>query len=225
MFIRRVFLSLNIILLASCGGGSNSTDNPTNPPPPVPEYEYLVPEQVAGSWSTAHVSTVNINQTRIETLFNQVVSGNYPLLHSILIIRNSTLVVEEYFSGKPKSQTDVSISLPTIQFDKDTLHYQASATKSFVSAMVGIAKEQGLISGVEQLINTIFTDHLDLFEGTKNDITIANLLTMQSGIQWQEGSTATMAQDRSNWVEFVLGKPMVSTPGESFLYNSGLSVL
>ena len=62
------------------------------------------------------------------------------LVHGILIARHSKLVFEEYFDGR---------SHPTwgennVSFDMNTMHVMSSVTKSFTSALLGIAIKNGL---------------------------------------------------------------------------------
>ncbi len=113
-------------------------------------------------------------------------------------------------------------------YDADTLHELQSATKTYSAVLVGIAMDQGLIEGVDQPIADLLPAHADLLEGDKADITLEHLLTMTSGLAWQDfglGNSFDRIAAADDSVAFVLGEPLESTPGEVFHYNTGSSHL
>src|SRR3546814_17890134 len=65
-------------------------------------------------------------------MVRKIISGEYPDQHSVLIAKCGRLVVEEYF----------------YEYDAAMPHQLRSATKSFCSALVGIAIDRGLIERV-----------------------------------------------------------------------------
>ncbi|MEZ5492436.1 MAG: serine hydrolase [Gammaproteobacteria bacterium] len=133
-------------------------------------------------------------------------AGQLPRLHSLLIYYQDELVVEEYFNGRDRFQPA----------------NMKSASKSVISALVGIAIEQGLIEDIRQPIAEFFPEYAtDLSDIAKQAITIEDLLTMQSGLE----STSNRNYGRwvlsDNWVEFILQQPLVSKPGEEMIYSTG----
>lgn len=134
-------------------------------------------------------------------------------IHSVLVIRNGYLVTEAYMAP----------------YDETTLHELRSCTKSFISALMGIAIEQGMIEGVDQLMLDYFPGRtIANLDETKQGITLDNLLTMSAGFDWSgdimEPIMNEMAQS-PDWLQFVLDRPIVTEPGIEFLYNSGGSNL
>ncbi len=130
-------------------------------------------------------------------------------LHSLLVIRHGYLVQENYFSS----------------YKQDTLHTQYSVSKSFISTLVGIAIDQGLIAGVDENVLGYFPGQtFDNPEARKETMTLEHLLSMTSGLGWVEGDPAYRAMYVSqDWAAYVLDLPMVATPGEVFNYCSGCS--
>jgi CubicO group peptidase (beta-lactamase class C family) len=129
--------------------------------------------------------------------------------HSLLIIRNGYLVSETYFGV----------------YQQDTRHELYSCTKSFVSTLIGIAIDKGYIDRTDRRIVDFFPEHTfaDLDE-QKEGMTLEDLLTMRSGLDWQEGDPVYGAMYRSpDWVQFVLDMPMAQPPGSGFNYCSGCS--
>ena len=92
-----------------------------------------------------------------------------------LIVRSGKLVYERYFGG----------------FRRDRKHFLYSVTKSVTSALVGIAIEQGLIGGVGDQAISYFPEYVDAtWDPRKDAITLEHLLTMSSGLQYDEWSYA-----------------------------------
>ncbi|MHA1970993.1 MAG: serine hydrolase domain-containing protein, partial [Candidatus Thorarchaeota archaeon] len=57
-------------------------------------------------------------------------------------------------------------------------------------------------------------------DSRKESITLEHIITMTSGIEWFGDSTSIMKQ-QSDWVQYILDRPMVHAPGEVWNYNSG----
>ncbi len=74
---------------------------------------------------------------------------NYQLIknvHSILIVKDGFLVFEKYFEGHKWDYSSPNHLGSLTAFDKNTIHNQASVTKSFASTLIGIAIDKGYIS-------------------------------------------------------------------------------
>ena len=92
-------------------------------------------------------------------------------LHSLLILRNGYLVTEAYWA-------------PYGPGDKHTVE---SITKSVVGSLVGIAIDQGKISGVDQKMVDFFPDRpMKNLDEQKEAITLQNLLSMTPGLNCQD---------------------------------------
>jgi CubicO group peptidase (beta-lactamase class C family) len=115
-------------------------------------------------------------------------------------------------------------------------HQVWSVTKSFTSALVGIAVDQGLIGSLDDPIETYIDELRDAdYAGT----TIRDLLRMESGIFWDEGTPVLVENTQvRQWVEmavdlytdgqagmtrneFLASLERVDPPGTVFRYNSG----
>jgi CubicO group peptidase (beta-lactamase class C family) len=136
-------------------------------------------------------------------------------IHSVLVIRNGYIVTEAYF----------------YPFQPDFKHRIYSCTKSFTSALVGIAIEKGYIDGVDHPVLDYFSERtIANIDQRKKTITLEHLLTMTPGMEWQSSwrgdRDSTLQMFRSeDWVQFALDRPMVEEPGAKFTYNSGGSHL
>ena len=130
-------------------------------------------------------------------------------LHSMLVIRHGRLVSETYFGS----------------YTQKHKHELYSCTKSFIATLVGIALEQGKISGIEEKAVNFFPDKsFENSDERKQAMTLENLLTMTSGLTWEDGDPAFRAlYTSSDWVKHVMDLPMSEAPGEIFNYCSGCS--
>ena len=83
-------------------------------------------------------------QSEFDALFSELESRDYPAT-SVLLVKNGTLVYEKYYDD----------------FSYNTVFNTYSVTKSFTSALVGIAIDKGLIDSVDDPISVSYT-HLTL---------------------------------------------------------------
>ena len=129
-------------------------------------------------------------------------------INAIVTTKNG-VIIDEYYKD---------------EYDETSVFRLASCSKSFTGALIGIAIEQGYISGVEAKLS----EFLPKIGNGKQEITIKHLLTNTSGIEWYEWSGGTSFREftrSENWVEYVLEKPMVAQPGTYFSYTTGGSHL
>ena len=106
-------------------------------------------------------------------------------------------------------------------------------TKSFTSALIGIAIDQGLIGGVEARVMDFFPRYAQLADERKAKLTLAHLLTMQAGLEWNEGQLS-YADSRNDLIRlfsvsdpigYILAKPAINEPGSTFLYGGNCTNL
>ncbi len=159
-------------------------------------------------WRTALPQTQGMDPEKLQRMFAAIEEQNLNV-RSLVIVRNGYIVAESY---QPP-------------FNEDTRHELYSCTKSFVSALVGIAIAEGHLEGVDKSMLEYFPDYdFTNTDTRKSTMTIEHLLSMTSGLDWPEGDPIYqklwISQD---WVQFVLDRPMVTEPGSQFNYNSGCS--
>jgi CubicO group peptidase (beta-lactamase class C family) len=147
-------------------------------------------------------------------MFDQIETWNYDI-HSVTVIRNGYKVV------------DATI----YPFQKGSKHNILSCTKSIVSALIGIAIEQGYIESVEQPVLSFFSTRTTAnLDADKEAMTLEHLLMMAPGLEcrdsylynWQ-GADEMMQTD--DWVQYMLDLPMAEPPGTRFEYCNGASFL
>ena len=122
-----------------------------------------------------------------------------------LVIQKDSVLYEEYRDGW-KTEKLVNVF---------------SVTKSIVGLLVGIAFDEGAIESLDDPISKYLPE---FSEGTK--ITVRNLLTMSSGLNWDESysspfSTTAQAYYGDNIRELIMGLKLVEEPGKKYSYKSG----
>jgi CubicO group peptidase (beta-lactamase class C family) len=190
-------------------------------------YQYTVPEKTNDGWETSSLSDVNLDTNLIKELFERIGDGGYKNIHSVLLVKRGKLVAEEYFSGKNSAGQFQ-------MFTRDTLNEMKSATKSVNSILVGIAIDQHLIRGVDEKISSFFPEYSDIFTNKQKDaIRLKDLLSMTAGLSWDEWTypytdprnDAAMMASKADFFRYVLERPVATTPGKKFVYNSGISLM
>ncbi len=136
-------------------------------------------------------------------------AAELPRLHSLLVSRDGKLVLEYYGRGvRPNRPANIK-----------------SASKSVISALVGIAIDRGLIESVREPIVTYFPELRRDPDPRKQAITVEDLLTMRSGLESTSGENyGTWVRSR-NWVSYALGRPLIADPGTGMQYSTGTSHL
>lgn len=167
-------------------------------------------------WPRSTPDQQGLDSERLSRLVETIREGKeFPDLHSLLIVRNGHLVVEEYFG----------------RYSADKMHTLQSVSKSFTSALIGIAIERGEILGVDEKVLDFFTDMrvIENMDQRKASMRLRDLLTMRSGTDYREGYTGsphnTLNSLDSGWDQFYLNRPMIRDPGSYFQYDSGGVIL
>ena len=195
------------------------------------------------SWPVSSPETEGIDPAAIQAIHADMEAGKYGLIDHFLLIRNGRIVADyRYERDYASIAADYDTTNHQYNYDhpdwhpyyRDTeLHTMQSVTKSVTSAALGIAIDEGMLQDVA-------TPAMAMFEGYEQDFTdprreavkLEDLLTMRSGIDWNEmisyadsTNSCILMEASDEWIQFVLDQPMREDPGTIFDYNSGASVL
>lgn len=191
-------------------------------------YVYQAPALVGDGWETASLQDVGLDPGPITSLMEELLNRNDHLYHGLLIVKDGKLILEEYFDG---FDMDIFEGLNQVykEFDRETLHFQASVTKSVTSILVGIAMDNGFLPGVDTSVLSLYPEYADLIDGQRDLMTIHHMLAMCSGLDWDEStyphddplSHHYQMLSSDDPVRFVLSLPIIAEAGTSFHYNSG----
>ncbi len=183
---------------------------PTETSPPGATVPTLLTPTIDTSWDWP--VTTPEEQGMDSALLSQLLDAvpeQAPALHSLLIIRNGAIVKEKYFFSHTAA----------------TPHVVYSITKSVVSALVGIAIQQGSIQSVDQRVLDFFPGrNFGNMNSRKAAMTLKDVLTMTSGLKWVDADPYwRQIRSSPDWLAYMMSQPLVSTPGEQFNYCSGCS--
>jgi len=173
-------------------------------------YTYSQPKEVGDGWKTNHLKFQGLDSTLINKFFTQI-NGAEHKLHSVLLVRNNELILEEYFS-------DYHINKP---------HDLRSTSKSIRSILLGIAIDKGFIDNIDDPISKYLKNPIPKkrLDPRKSDITIKHLITMSSGLDCNDWDKRSKGQEdkvykKKDWLQYTLDLPMLHTPGEVSNYCS-----
>ena len=210
--MRTVWFILTLALLVvSCDNMLLGDDEPI-----VPLEENLQPPPVLNDgWDASDLASQNIDAARVQRMI-EFIQNNPNNIHSVIIVRNNKLVSESYFTG----------------WHRERLHALRSVSKTFVSTVTGIAIEKGYYS-VDSAVAGFLPEYAGSMGDGKQQIQIKHLLTMTSGIDWDEKTYPSddprndeTSFDRSDQrLQYLFEKKMAFRPGEHFEYNSALPVV
>jgi CubicO group peptidase (beta-lactamase class C family) len=214
----RIFIFLIFILVVSQSGCKKEDNYPD-------VYKYEIPDQLDDGWITESLSDAGIDGKVLVDLMNKIYATSGHNIHSILLIKDNKLVFEEYFSGE---KFKLGKYTGEYGFGRNDLHTLCSATKSFASALLGIAIDKGYIKSIDEKVFDFFPEDSDLIPLSpgKENLTIRHLLTMTSGLQWDDESTSYYDPVNDMYklftsndpMRFILSKELVNTPGTVFRY-------
>jgi len=175
---------------------------------------YTPPPCLNDGLKVAPAESVGIHKNSLESLTKCIVNGDFGHVRALTLIKNGHLIYEGYFHGARRN-------------DRYTIY---SVSKTFTSALIGIAIDKGLIKSVDQAVLPFFPEYENLIhDPTKKDIRIHHLLSLSSGFDWDEGTYSyedrrnihVQMEMTSDWIQFILQRPMRDKPGDRWLYNTG----
>jgi CubicO group peptidase (beta-lactamase class C family) len=128
---------------------------------------------------------------------------------AFVVVHDDRLVLERYFGGATRESLQTSFS----------------AAKSFVSTLVGIAIDEGLVGSVDDPV-TQYVPELAARDPRFRQITLRHLLTMSSGIRYQEGGFPSLGDDTYTYYgvdlrDIALNRTRIAVPpGAAWQYNN-----
>ena len=207
-------------------------------------------------WARSTPQAQGLDAAPLDSLHRRIGSGAFGNIDRLVVVRNGYLVMSERY---PRDYRDVSRGRRSpIGCGSDActdssqlhpfnylhpsfhpwwqgrdVHTLQSVTKSVSATLVGIAITRGEIAGTGVPLLSL----LGGYDVSRTDprlarASLADLLTMRSGIEWHEQdrpldstNTTLQLEGSRDWVRFTLAQPMDADPGVKWAYNSGGSHL
>ena len=146
---------------------------------------------------------VRLNAAMLSDVYAR--AAELPRLRSLLVSQHGQLVRERYFNGARRSgRTNIK-----------------SASKSIISALVGIAVRDGKLE-LTQRVGAFFPQYVGPPADPRvRDVTVEHLLTMRAGLQSTSFEHYGRWVTSGNWVRHVLTRPFEAPPGGPMIYSTG----
>jgi len=225
--LSRFLLASLALAMQACGGGGS--DSSAQPPPLPPVTEISIPFATGDGWEPASLAEVGLAEQPLVDALNQIRRGTYNEIHGLVIIKDGKLVLEDYGRGRMYDGSPDDMFTPVVDFNRETLHIVHSVSKSFMSTLVGMAIRDGFLNSENDSVLSWFPDHLSAAGPEKEGILLKHLMTMTSGLQWNEwdvpamdfeNNDAMLYQQATDPSAYFFGKDLVHEPGSVFYYNT-----
>jgi CubicO group peptidase (beta-lactamase class C family) len=133
-------------------------------------------------------------------------AASLPQLHGLIIARAGRVAFAEAFRGPPVNRA-VNVK---------------SVSKTIVASLAGAALDRGVLAGVDQPLTAVIGDLVPPDADPRvHRITVADLLTMQAGLERTSGPNYGRWVSSRSWVGFALSRPFAAEPGAGMLYSTG----
>lgn len=153
--------------------------------------------------------TKGLDPVRMQAVVSQ--AAQLPRLRSLLVLRDGETLAAHRFNGGPPLDRPVNIK---------------SASKSVLSALVGVAIARGVLSGADQSVLSVLQADAPADPDPRlRRLTVGQLLSMQAGLERTSGPNYGRWVSSPNWVRYALSRPFVDEPGGAMLYSTGSSHL
>jgi beta-lactamase family protein len=209
----------------------------------------------AASWTTATPESQGLSSATMAALDKDIQDGAYGNVDRVFVVRRGHAVFDRRYTrdyktisrgqigplGCGEGCTDATRMHEFNYFHPNwhpyyrgrDVHTLQSVTKSVAATVIGIALGRGEIAGLDRPFLQYFIDRdLSKVDARLHRATLADLLTMRSGIEWHEQdrplnetNTTIQLEGSRDWIGFTLGQPMDADPGTKWAYNSGGSQL
>ncbi len=157
-------------------------------------------------WPTSTLSAQGIDPAVVAPGLERLADS--PRRLSLILIRNGHIVHEQYFNGSHAA-------------DSNNI---ASVSKSILSALVGLAFDQGYFLNVDDRVAGYLPDYFEDSDDPRLlDLRLRHLLTMTHGLAWQENESERSLNRSQDWVADILSLPISNAPGSLFHYSTGVS--
>ncbi len=195
-------VTLSAAALLACSSDKvcvNPTAGPTASPAPIANPVYP-----GADWDTSSPEAEGMDAAPLDAIDPYCVDHG---CRAVVVIRHGKIVWEKYWDGWNAGSTDNSWSM----------------AKSVVSALVGIAIDEGKITGLDQPA----ADFIPEWKGSPREaITVGHLLSMTSGLKWgmvyfpTTGDSANMMASQDQ-LAYALSRDIYRQPGIDWYYSDG----
>lgn len=204
-------------------------------------------------WTNASPASVGLDEKVLLKLDKDIASGNYSqMIDSFAVFRCGKRVFEHTYAhdyakiyGKEAGERGPLNARLTGRYNYfdpywhpyyhgTDLHTMQSVSKTVTSVIIGAAMQRGdFKAGLDtQVLKYFDTSKVKNVDDRKRRMTLRDVLTMTTGLEWEENvpyddprSDSSLMEATDDWVEYVIDKPMAAEPGKVWNYSSGATEL
>jgi CubicO group peptidase (beta-lactamase class C family) len=208
-------------------------------------------ERGGGAWA-ADTRSSGADPGALSALDREIADGKWGLVDRVLVRRCGQVIFERSYphdyakiygdKARAKGPLNAHLTGPYNYFDSSwhpyyrgsDLHSLQSVTKTMTSVVYGVAVTRGDFKASldTPVLHWFPKGAVREIDARKKRMTLRHVLTMSTGLEWNEDvayddpkNTATGMEASSDWVSYVIDRPMAGEPGTAFAYNSGASEL
>ena len=197
-------------------------------------------------------ASVGIDAEPLAALDADIASAKFPLVDSLLVMRCGEVVFDRRYPhdyaatyGKEahtKGPLNARLTGRYNYFDPawhpyyhgTDEHTMQSVSKTVTSATIGVAMARGDFKAPlsTPVLHYFDESKVKNVDARKRRMTLRDLLTMTSGLDWNEdvpyadtNNPSDLMEATDDWVQFVIDRPMKDEPGKVFAYSSGATEL
>lgn len=207
------FAALALTLSTACSDDAGSDATPTDTTSTTTASTTTAPSVVDGDWPVEDPADHGISDDALEEVRSYAFADGRNT-QGLVVVHEGAIVAEWYAEGA----------------DADSWAASWSVAKSFTSALIGIAVEEGHIPSVDEPMTTWYPDWAERGLG---DVTLRDVLQMAPGLDWNEnynpeGGVSDIIQlvvFEEDHLAYAAERERNGAPGETFDYSSGTTML
>lgn len=166
----------------------------------VPEKPAFIDRPVGSPFPRATPESRGIPAGLLADYFRALAENRNLDMHSVTVIKDGAVVAETDFGAH----------------DRRVWHITYSACKSITGLAVGMLVDEGKLALSDKVVRLLEARAPKLALLTMKDLTVSHLLTMTSGVGFNESGSVT----ETDWVRGFLESTLHGEPGTKFNYNS-----
>ena len=167
---------------------------------PTPQKPKFVPSPIQKPFARVLPESQGISSAHVSAFLNALKDDTTLDMHGVLILKNGKMIAEAAFGG----------------YDQKVWHITHSECKSITGLAVGMLIDEGKLKLDDRIIDIFATRVSKINQLTHRNMTVKHLLTMTSGVTFNEAGSVT----EMDWVKCFLESAVLKEPGTSFQYNS-----
>ncbi|MCE5188804.1 MAG: beta-lactamase family protein [Eubacteriales bacterium] len=166
----------------------------------TPQKPKFSPSAIQKPFARALPETQGVSSAHISSFLNALKDDGTLDMHGVLILKNGKMIAEATFGA----------------YDQKVWHITHSECKSITGLAVGMLIDEGKLTLDDRIIDLFASRVSKISQFTHRAMTIRHLLTMTSGVTFNEAGSVT----ETDWIKCFLESAVLKEPGTTFQYNS-----